>query len=67
MKVLVILAHPEPLSFNGAMFRTAVPASFVLGLCQFLAIPFTSIWVIAVGVRLYRYGSRLQVSAVHSL
>jgi NAD(P)H dehydrogenase (quinone) len=24
MKVLVVLAHPEPLSFNGAMFRTAV-------------------------------------------
>jgi len=24
MKVLVVLAHPEPLSFNGAMFRTAI-------------------------------------------
>jgi putative NADPH-quinone reductase len=24
MRVLVVFAHPEPLSFNGAMFRTAV-------------------------------------------
>jgi NAD(P)H dehydrogenase (quinone) len=26
MKVLVVIAHPEPLSFNGAMFRRAVEA-----------------------------------------
>jgi hypothetical protein len=37
-----------------------VPASFVLGLCQFLAIPLTGIWAIVIGIRLYRYGRRLQ-------
>lgn len=26
MKVLVVLAHPEPQSFNGAMYRTAIQA-----------------------------------------
>ena len=31
MKVLVVLAHPEPLSFNGAMFRTAVETLMMEG------------------------------------
>jgi hypothetical protein len=39
------------------------PASFVLGLCQFLAIPLTSVWVIVIGFRLYRHGRRLQIDA----
>ena len=33
-----------------------VPASFILGLCQFFAVPFIAVWVIVTGVRLYRYG-----------
>ena len=36
-----------------------VPASFFLGLMQFFAVPLTAVWVVATGVRLYRYGSML--------
>jgi NAD(P)H dehydrogenase (quinone) len=31
MKVLVVVAHPEPLSFNGAMFRRAIEALIAAG------------------------------------
>ena len=43
-----------------------VPASFVLGLCQFLAIPLGAIWMIVIGIRLYRYGRRLQIGAAQA-
>ena len=36
-----------------------VPASFILGLFQFFAVPLTAIWVIVTGVRLYRYSRTL--------
>jgi hypothetical protein len=35
-----------------------VPASVLLGLCQFLAIPLSGLWFIAVGIRLYRVNPR---------
>jgi hypothetical protein len=43
-----------------------VPASFVLGLCQFLALPLSSVWIIVIGIRLYRYGKRLQIIAAQA-
>lgn len=43
-----------------------VPASFALGLCQFLAIPLTAIWATVIGIRLYRYGRRLQIVAAQA-
>ena len=43
-----------------------VPASFILGLCQFLAIPLAAIWVIVIGIRLYRRGRKLQIAAAQT-
>lgn len=36
-----------------------IPVSFILGLFQFFAVPLTAIWVIIIGVRLYRYSRTL--------
>jgi hypothetical protein len=43
-----------------------VPASFILGLCQFLAIPLAAFWVIVIGIRLYRHGRKLQIAAAQT-
>jgi len=43
-----------------------VPASFILGLCQFLAIPLAAIWVIVIGIRLYKHGRKLQIAAAQT-
>ena len=38
-----------------------VPASFILGLFQFLAVPLTGLWFIIIGVRLYRSSQKHQL------
>jgi hypothetical protein len=35
------------------------PASIILGLCQFIAVPACAFWFILLGARLYRYGRHL--------
>jgi hypothetical protein len=35
-----------------------LPAIYLLGLCQFLAVPLTGLWLAAVGMTLYRHGSK---------
>jgi hypothetical protein len=36
-----------------------VPASFILGLFQFFAVPLTAVWLIVTGVRPYHYSRTL--------
>jgi hypothetical protein len=43
------------------------PASFILGLCQFIAVPACALWFILLGARLYRYGRRLPGKVDHAM
>ncbi len=36
-----------------------VPSSYILGLCQFICVRALALWIMVVGVQMYRYGSRL--------
>jgi hypothetical protein len=38
------------------------PFSLILGLFQFICIPACALWFVLVGIRLFRYGSRLPVT-----
>ena len=41
-----------------------VPASFILGVSQFFAVPLTAIWAIIIGTRLYRYSRTLPANSL---
>ncbi len=39
-----------------------IPAVFILDLSQFLAVPLTSVWMIVIGVKLYRFSRQYRVT-----